>query len=111
MTHADDATLAALRRYEQEGSDLSKPMEIDFFVAVPTESAGLEVARRVRPHGFRPSVEQDRETGVWTCYCAITVVPRYEAVVAIEKMLDAIAREVGGHADGFGSYGNAPESH
>jgi hypothetical protein len=30
--------------------------------------------------------------------------------VAIERQLDALAREVGGHADGFGTYGNAEEA-
>ena len=107
MTIPDDATGAALRRLADDGSDLSKPMAMDFFVAVPSQEAGAAVARGAKERGFEASVEQDSETGHWTCYCTITLVPEYAAVVAIEGELDALARQHRGHADGFGSFGNA----
>ena len=44
----DDATGDALRRMIAGGSDLSEPMEIDFFVAIPHESAGNKVAEKAR---------------------------------------------------------------
>jgi hypothetical protein len=103
----DEATGEALRRYAAQGSDLSRPMEIDFFVAVPDREAGERVAQRSRELGLMTSVEQDQATGDWTCYCKKTLVPSYEAVRAIERLLDEIARQFGGHADGFGSFGNA----
>ena len=105
----DDETGAALRRIAATGSDLSRPMQVDFFVAVPSEPVGREMARRVSPLGFEVSVEQDSITGAWTCYCTKTIVPAYSVVVDIEQRLDSIARELGGHADGFGSFGNAPQ--
>jgi hypothetical protein len=103
----EDATAAALARYVAHGSDLSRPMEMDFFVVVPSEMAGAAVAARVKPLGFVPSVEQDDETHRWTCYCKKTIIPSYDNVVRSEQQLDEIAREHGGHADGFGSFGNA----
>ena len=103
----DDATGAALRRFADAGSDLTRPMEMDFFVAVPSETAGNAVAAVAREQGFTTSVEQDAETANWTCYCAKTIVPSYDEVVQIETLLDGIARLHGGHADGFGSFGNA----
>ena len=104
----DEATRAALRLYEQEGSDLSKPMTIDFFVAVPSEAVGHVVVVRTAPMGFSSSVEQDEDDGEWTCSCTITIVPTFERVRALERLLDRLARELGGHGDGFGSFGNAP---
>jgi hypothetical protein len=104
----DDATAAALRRYVAEGSDLTRPMRMDFFVAVPTKEAGDEVASQVMALGFASSVEQSQETGTWTCYCTKTIIPQYATVVQIEAELDGIGRKVGGYADGFGSFGNAP---
>jgi hypothetical protein len=108
MGARDSATLDALRRYVEHGSDLSRPMTIDFFVAVPNEDAGEGVARQVRELGFITSVEKDAESGDWTCYCTTTVVPSFEKVRSIERRLDAIGRAHGGHADGFGSFDNAP---
>lgn len=85
-------------------------MKIDFFVAVPDEASGQSVAAAARALGFATSVEQDSDSGVWTCYCTITIVPSFEAVRAIEVQLDEIGRKVGGYADGFGSFGNAPSA-
>lgn len=109
MRSADnaDATAAALQRIRDHGSDMSRPMAIDFFVAVPSKEAGDSVARRADALGFRTSVEQDSQTHDWTCYCTKTLVPELSAVIAIERELDEIGRLYGGHADGFGSFGNA----
>ena len=103
----NDETGQALKNIAQDGSSLSKPMEIDFFVAVPSKSAGNKIALKVQELGYKISVEQDGETGDWTCYCAKTLIPKYKEVVRIEDELDSIAKEYNGYADGFGSYGNA----
>jgi hypothetical protein len=107
MSAEDEATMDALRRYVAEGSDLSRPMEIDFFVAIPNREAAEGVAADTKELGFATSVEQDEATLEWTCYCTKTIVPTFAAVRTIERQLDKIARKFGGHADGFGSFGNA----
>jgi len=102
-----DATRAALERIARDGSDLGRPLKMDFFVAVPDESSGHVVAARAATAGFETSVEQDSETREWTCYCTKVLVPSYQAVVAIEAQLDSLARDIGGYSDGFGTFGNA----
>ncbi len=106
MSH--DATADSLKRYSDTGSDLTRPMKMDYFVSVPTESAGESVATRAGALGFKTKVEPDSIGPKWTCYCTKTMVPEYKAVVAIERQLDALGREFGGSSDGFGSFGNAP---
>ena len=103
----DDETGDALNQFQQNGFDMSKPMEIDFFVAVSSEKTGNQVATEAKKLGFNVSVEKDDESGDWTCYCAKTLVPEYSEVVRIEKELDSLAKPYGGYADGFGSYGNS----
>jgi hypothetical protein len=98
--------MAALDRYRAQGSDLSRPMEIDFFVAAPTQEAADSVARHALALGFATKVEPTEATG-WTCYCTKSLIPSYANVRAIEHQLDALARAYGGRADGFGSFGNA----
>ena len=107
MSESDDATRAALARIALDGSDLSRLLDMDFFVAVPDESAGRVVAARAAKLGFATNVEQDAESREWTCYCTKRLVPAFEIVVAIERELDALARDAGGYADGFGTFGNA----
>ena len=104
----EEATRAALRMYADEGWDLSKPMDMDFFVVVPSEAIGHVVVVRTAPMGFTSRLEQEDDSGEWTVNCAITIVPTFERVIALERLLDRLARELGGFADGFGSFGNAP---
>lgn len=103
----DDETGNALREFQANGFELSKPLDMDFFVAVPSKKTGDQVAVKVKSLGFKTSVEQDDETGDWTCYCTKTLIPEYFEVVRIEKELDSIAQPLGGFADGFGSYGDS----
>lgn len=103
----NDATGDALRQYIADGSDLTKPMKMDFFVAVPSRKAGDQVAAKAQKLGFEIKVDQDAESLEWTCYCTKTIIPEYSEVVSIEQKLDSIAKVIGGHIDGFGSFGNA----
>lgn len=102
-----DATGEALRRLVEEGSDLGRPMDVEFFVSVPSEAAGAEVSQRAAELGFATEVAHDDATDSWTCYCRINLIPSYDHVTSVEAKLDALAEDVGGYSDGFGSYGNA----
>jgi hypothetical protein len=102
-----DADGDALRRLVATGSDLSKEMEIDFAVDVPDRHVGLAFAAAVEPFGFRTKVDQDRETGDWTCYCARTMVPSYDAIIGAQETLADIGRRYNAKPDGWGSFGNA----
>lgn len=103
----DDATGAALKQWQLEGSDLSKPMKIDFFVSVPDEEAGNRLARDHDLAAFSSSVEQDAESGAWTVYCTRVLIPTYASIVQLEMLLSKVADRYGGFSDGFGSFGNA----
>jgi len=103
----NDETGEALRQLEANGSDLSKPLNIDFFIAVPSKLIGEEIAILVRNLGFNPSVEQDNETDDWTCYCTIKIVPDYNEIIRLEYELNNVSKPLGGFVDGFGSYGNS----
>lgn len=69
----DDDIGRAIRNWQLEGSDLTKPMKIDFFVAVPSEKSGDDFARALGTSEFAVFLEQDEETAAWTCYCTKTM--------------------------------------
>jgi hypothetical protein len=104
-----DADGDALRRLISDGSDLSKPMAIDFAVLVPNREVGLAYAIVVEPLGFRVDVKRGGATGRWTCYCSRTMVPSYEAMISTQELLEELGRPYGAKPDGWGSFGNAPE--
>lgn len=107
----NDADGDALRRFLDDGSDLTKPMEIDFHVAVPDQASCQTVARAAEQLGFRTDcVEEDGEDDYeWTCWCTKTMIPHYDDIIAAQKLLDDLSGPHGGYIDGWGSLGNAPE--
>ena len=102
-----DSTGSALKEYQENGSDMTKPMVIDFFISVPTKKVGKKIAKVVRDLGFNPSLHYDDEFEEWTCNCTLSLIPNYEEVTKIERKLSDVATKYGGYIDGFGSYGNA----
>lgn len=107
--HGMNATMMALRNIADEGADLTRPLDMDFFVAAPDEEAARDIGNAVEElgEGFATVVEQDDDSGEWTCYCTIRIVPAFETVVAYEERLGEIAEPFGGFSDGFGTFGNA----
>ena len=100
------ATEDALKRLQEHGSDLSKPMVIDFFVAAASPEQCQLIAEEASKHGFAISIEADDESTNWTCYCSMEMVPDVRRVMQTEELLDTIAGRHGGNACGFGSFGN-----
>lgn len=107
MNLPDDATGNALREYVANGSNLDKPMNIEFFLSIPSVGIGDIVSNDKRLSDFEMSIEHDQESNEWTCYCEITVIPTYANITKIEALLGRVAEEYGAHYDGFGSFGNA----
>ncbi len=113
--YPDDADGQALESLAADGNDMSKPMDIDFHVAAPSEAAARQVADQAARLGYHAEIFfDDQEPGLeeeelppWTCECTRTMVPDYDAIVAAQKELDALARPLGAYVDGWGSFGNA----
>jgi regulator of RNase E activity RraB len=105
----NDADGEALRRIVADGSDLSKPMFINFHVAVPDEGSAKELANVARKLGYRVRVYDSIEcTLPWTCECSTRMLATYESVVAIQDELAEISKPFGGLSDGWGTFGNGP---
>ena len=109
--YPDDSTGRVLALMAKNGFALDQPMELDFQVAVPSESAGQRVAEEASRRGHRTDVYGSPRCKLpWTCECAVVMVPTYEAVLAVEKEVDGIGRRFGGFGDGFGCSGDVRHS-
>ena len=111
MDYPNDADGAALRRVVRDGSDMSRPMDIDFAVSAPNEDVANAIAYVAQARGYRTEVCRDEndEATTWSCYCTLTMIATYDGVVRVQAELDALSRPLGGCADGWGTFGNAPE--
>ncbi len=110
--YPNDADGDALRRVVALGADMSKPMEIDFAITVPSREAGVAVAEHVRRLGFRVKLvpdadEEEPDATSWSCYCSKVMLAGYEPILAVQRQLDSIAEPWGGRSDGWGTAGNA----
>jgi hypothetical protein len=99
----------ALRRVIETGSDISKPMFVDFQIAVPTEESALELAGDARKLGYHAEISNSPECKLpWTCECSTRMLATYEALIAVQKELAQLAAPYGGFPDRWGTFGNGP---
>jgi regulator of RNase E activity RraB len=100
----NDANGDVLRRMLADGADLSKPHDIDFFIAAPNEQAGSAIASAAEQQGFSVDLDKDEEAADWTVCCSRSMVPDHAAITQTEQQLDALARPLGGWIDGWGAF-------
>ena len=103
----DDDDGDALRRVASNGADMSRPMSIDFFVAVPDREAGEAIVRVAMSSGYRAELVHDAEDDAWDCYCSKVMLPTYDGVVQTQREVDELGRPFGGQCDGLGTPGNS----
>jgi hypothetical protein len=108
MNYPDDADGDALRRVAQDGSDMTKPMDIDFAIAASDEHSANAIAQAAQALGYGTDVFRGDNEG-WSCYCTRTMLATYDGVVRVQAALDALSRPLGGYADGWGTFGNGPQ--
>jgi|SRR5208282_2767099 len=97
----------ALRRLVATGSDMSKPMDIDFQIAAPDETTAKRVADEAAKLGYRISIHESMPCCPWTCECTKTMLAKYDAIIAVQTELNAIACPLAAYTDGWGTFGNA----
>ena len=104
-----DADGEALRRIAEDGSNLSKPMFINFQVVVPDEESAKGLASIAGKLGYHVSIYESPDCDLpWTCECSSRMLATYETVIAIQEELAEISVQFGGHPDGWGTFGNGP---
>ncbi len=118
FNYPDDFDGEMLGHIRDDGSDMDQPMVIDFAIDAHPENIAEKVAAACKAQlatkGYQVEIiepdPEDPEDDRWSVYCSIHMIPVYEEIVQIQQELHAIAEPLGGAADGWGTYGNAPEN-
>jgi hypothetical protein len=99
----------ALRGVLRNGSDMTRPMFIDFQVAVPSEEAAKSLAEIAKKIGYVVAIYDSPECRLpWTCQCSTRMLATYSGVLAIQAELARLSAPLGGFPDGWGTFGNGP---
>ena len=96
-------------RVISHGSDVARPMLVDFMVAAPDERCGLQFIRDLPGSEFQVHLSQDKTNGRWTVYCAKNMLVEHGELVSTQAKLDAIGKQSGCYSDGWGTFGNKKE--
>ena len=111
--YPNDSDGDALRRVANDGSDMSRPMLIDFHVAMPDESAARALADVAAKLGYHveiynsPGCEDGPDDELpWTCQCSTRMVATYDGVIAAQQELSELSAPLDGCPDGWGTFGN-----
>lgn len=107
--YPNDTDGDALRRVAASGSDMTRPMEIDFHIAAPDRAAAEAIAQIAAKVGYRTKVYRHDDDNPWTCQCSKNILATYDGVVAAQDDLDDLSKPHGGHCDGWGTFGNGDQ--
>jgi len=101
-----DAFGDVLRRMAAAGDKMSKPRDIDFVVATPSEMAAQRVADIADGWGYAARVKHSAcvPSLPWDVTIVKHMVPTHEAISKFEAELELVAARVGGRNDGWGSF-------
>jgi hypothetical protein len=106
MDFPQDADGDSLRLAVDAGSDMTRPMVIDFTISAPNESAARSIATLVEARGFDPSISDDGRGGTWSIFCSMSMLATYDGVVQKRAQLNQLVAPHGGHCDGWVTFGN-----
>ena len=101
-------TQKVLNHFKSLSFDLSKEMEIDFFIEGnqnDLQNVEIDICKLFN-NTCCTNIEYNQEFDIWTCYCSMRIIPDLQKVISIENDLFQIAIKNNCSYEGFGSFGN-----
>ncbi len=99
MEDRDYKTIEALKN---NGSDISKPHEIDFFLDFDKFEQAAPIAQAMDKDGFNVRMFENGD-GTFTIEAKKTIPPSLETMREITKQLNSLTEKYGGNYDGWGT--------
>ena len=98
----EDRDYKVIEALKNNGSDISKPHEIDFFLDFEKLEQAAPVAQAMDKDGFNVRMFENGD-GTFTIEAKKVLIPSLETMQDITKMLIALTKEHGGKYDGWGT--------
>ncbi len=93
-----------LRRMQDDGDDLSAPRKLEFEHVFLAKAAAIAFVSEVTAEEVTVTVDWYAERQCWNVQVSRQMVPSHAAITGMEQRLDAVARRLGGRADGWGCF-------
>jgi regulator of RNase E activity RraB len=99
----DDWDARMIERLRRSGIDPFKPVDVDFFVAVPSKEQAESIASRLRAEGFETDVRELRDSvdQPWSVQALKNMSLNVHGVREVSTRLRQMAEEAGGRYDGW----------
>ncbi|MBM4191775.1 MAG: ribonuclease E inhibitor RraB [Gammaproteobacteria bacterium] len=99
----DDWDSRMIERLRRSGVDPFKPVDIDFFLAVPSRDKAETIAARLRAEGFETDIRElpDSLDQSWSVHALKSMSLNVQGVREATARLRQLADEVGGRYDGW----------
>ncbi|WP_394388105.1 ribonuclease E inhibitor RraB [Shewanella woodyi] len=104
MQFPDDDNGKMLAAMSEAGIDLSKQLDVDFFLVFEDQRDAESATEELAGSDLEGEMELhlNDELGKWELIVCIKMVPEYQAIVDQELQLNGFAEEFGGVTDGWG---------
>jgi len=92
-----------IERLRRSGIDPFKPVDVDFFVAVPSKDKAESMASRLRVEGFETDIRELRDSvdQTWSVHALKSMSLNVHGVREASSRLRQLADEAGGRYDGW----------
>ncbi|MBM4238374.1 MAG: ribonuclease E inhibitor RraB [Gammaproteobacteria bacterium] len=99
----DDWDTKLIERLRRSGVDPFQPVDVDFFVALPSRDVADSVASRLHAEGFTVDIRElaDSVDHPWSVHALKSMSLNVHAVREVSARMRGIAAETGGRYDGW----------
>lgn len=110
MDIPSDADGNAIRSVIADGSDVTRPMVVDFHIECPDVPSAEAIGSKIPRDEFAVSIDQDSESGTVTCECSKRMLLQYSELIRIQRQLTDVASPFGGRCEAWGTFGNTQKT-
>ena len=102
-TREEDWDARFISQLRRSGIDPFKPVDVDFFVAVPSKDKAESMASRLRAEGFETDIRELRDSvdQTWSVHALKSMSLNVHGVREVSSRLRQLADEAGGRYDGW----------
>ena len=98
----EDPDFKVIEALKENGSNLSKPHEIDFFFDFEKFEQAAPVAQVIEKDGFKVKMLEN-DDGTYTIEAKKTLIPSFNVMSEITKNFTSLTNVHGGNYDGWGT--------
>ena len=100
-TDADEADRAAIAQLKDQGSDITKPTDVIFYLYFPTKAKAEKLRASISAMGFNVDIHQLDGYSEWTLVANKTMVPSEANILPLSHKFENMAASEGGAYDGW----------